>query len=126
MCVLARSSRLVARSRLFRRLITKLKQMFLYNVTIGIDRDVEQEWLQWMRSRYIPAVLNTGTFVDSKMYKVLHNEDDDTVSYSVQFFAEDILQVSEYLEKHERALGAELMQTFQNKHVAFRTLLEEV
>lgn len=100
--------------------------MLLYNVTIGIDRDVEQEWLQWMRSRYIPAVLNTGTFVDSKLYKVLHNEDEGTVSYSVQFFAEDILQVSEYLEKHEQVLGAELMQTFRDKHVAFRTLLEEV
>ena len=101
--------------------------MLLYNVTIGIDRDAEQEWLQWMKARYVPAVLNTGMFLDAKIYKVLHDDENEaTVSYSVQFFAESIIQVSEYLEKYEPGFGAELLLKFRDKHVAFRTLLEEV
>jgi hypothetical protein len=101
--------------------------MLLYNVTIGIDRSAEQEWLQWMKTHYIPAVLNTAMFLDSKIYKVLHDDENEaTVSYSVQFFAESIAKVSEYLEKYEPALGAELLLKFKDRHVAFRTLLEEV
>ena len=100
--------------------------MLLYNVTIGIDRAVEQQWLTWMRERYIPAALSSKLFLDSKMFKVLHDDDEATVSYSVQFFAQSIVEVSEYLEKFEPALGGELMNRFKDRHVAFRTLLEEV
>jgi hypothetical protein len=100
--------------------------MLLYNVTIGIDRDVEQSWLQWMRERYIPVVMSSGLFNQSKMFKVLHDEGEATVSYSVQFFANSIDEVSEFLEKHDAQLGKELMDKFRDRHVAFRTLLEEV
>jgi len=100
--------------------------MLLYNVTIGIDKSAEQEWLKWMRERYIPAALETGLFLDSKIYKVLHDDNESTISYSVQLFAKSITQVVEYLDKYEPALGEELKQMFRDRHVAFRTLLEEV
>lgn len=100
--------------------------MLLYNVTIGIDRNVEQQWLAWMKERYIPAAMSTNLFIEAKMFKVLHDDDEPTVSYSVQFFAEGISQVSSFLEKYDKALAQELMTNFKDRHVAFRTLLEEV
>jgi hypothetical protein len=100
--------------------------MFLYNVTIGIDADVEQEWLQWMKGTHIPDVLRTGMFTSYKMYKVLHENNDGSVSYSVQYFANSLENVVQYLEVLAPALVDEHMQKFKNKHVAFRTLLEEV
>ena len=100
--------------------------MLLYNVTIGIEKKVESQWLQWTKQRYIPLVMATNLFLDSKLYKVLHDDDDSSVSYSVQFFAESIEHVMTYLDKFEPAIGQELMQTFRDRHVAFRTLLEEV
>ncbi|MFZ6009397.1 MAG: DUF4286 family protein [Bacteroidota bacterium] len=100
--------------------------MFLYNVTIGIDRDIEQEWLVWMRENHLPAVHNTGMFVESKIYKVLHDQAEDSVSYSVQHFANTIEQVVQYLEVFAPALMEKHRQRFLNKHVAFSTLLEEV
>ncbi len=100
--------------------------MLLYNVTIGIDKDVEVEWLDWMKQKHIPDVLKTGMFVSSKMYKVLHDQEDETVSYSVQYFAKTIDQIEEYLEVFAPVLIDEHKKRFANKHVAFRTLLEEV
>lgn len=99
--------------------------MLLYNVTIGIDREIEREWLEWMKTEHIPATLGTGMFVDHKVYKVLHDEDEPTVSYSVQYFARTLEDVSRYLEKYEPVLGEALRRRFQDRHVAFRTLLEE-
>jgi hypothetical protein len=100
--------------------------MFLYNVTVGVDGDIEQEWLQWMKAKHIPDVLRTGMFAEYKMYKVLHDNNDGTVSYSVQYFAHTLDDVVKYLETSGPAMAEEHRQKFLNKHVAFRTLLEEV
>jgi hypothetical protein len=100
--------------------------MLLYNVTVGVDKDIEQEWLLWMKESHMPDVLKTGMFVSSKIYKVLHDQDDGTVSYSVQYFAKSIDHIQQYLEVYAPALIEAHRQKFINKHVAFRTLLEEV
>lgn len=100
--------------------------MLLYNVTVGIDKDSEEEWLQYMREHHIRAVLDTGLFVGHKMYKVLHDQEDGTISYSIQYFARTIDDVQAYLERFAPTLIEEHRKRFQNRHVAFRTLLEEV
>jgi len=100
--------------------------MLLYNVTIGIDKDVEQEWLQWMKQVHMPDVMRTGMFVDSKIFKVLHDQEDGTSSYSVQYFSPTLDHVVQYLEVYAPVLVEQHRQRYLNKHVAFRTLLEEV
>lgn len=98
--------------------------MFLYNVTVGIDQANESEWLRWMKESHMQNVLNTGMFLSAKIYKVLHDNEDGTLSYSVQYTAESLENVVQYLEKFAPALIEEHKQKF--KHVAFRTLLEEM
>jgi hypothetical protein len=100
--------------------------MFLFNNTIGIDRVVEQRWLSWLKETHIPTVMNTGLFIEFKMYKVLHENEDDTISYSIQFFSTTIDNVQQYLENFAPTHAAELQKEFKNRHVAFRTLLQEI
>ena len=100
--------------------------MLLYNITVGIDTDIESEWLQWMKTVHVPAVMGTGMFVDSRLYKVLQDENEGTVSYSVQYFSESIDNVQQYLEVYGPKLIEQHRQRYLNKHVAFQTLLEEV
>ena len=99
--------------------------MFLYNVTVGIDKDIEEEWLLWMKNEHIPDVLNTSMFTGYKIYKVLHDNNDGTISYSVQYFSETLENVVQYLENFAPPLIEKHKQKFGGKHVAFRTLLEE-
>ena len=100
--------------------------MLLYNVTVGIDRDAEAEWLQYMREKHIQEVLNTGLFTGHKMYKVLHDQEDGTISYSIQYFARSIEDIQQYLEVFAPVLIEQHRKKFEHRHVAFRTLLEEV
>ena len=100
--------------------------MFLYNVTIGIDKDIEQEWLQWMKEEHVVKVMNTGMFVDYKIYKVLHDLDEGSVSYSFQYFAETIIHITTYFDRFAPALSEDLRTRFRDKHIAFMTLLEQV
>jgi hypothetical protein len=100
--------------------------MLLYNVTVGIDKDAEQEWLEYMRDKHIQDVMNTGLFVQSKMYKVLHDQEDGTTSYSIQYFARSIEDIQQYLEVFAPVLIEQHKKKFANRHIAFRTLLEEI
>ncbi|HRJ31395.1 MAG TPA: DUF4286 family protein [Cyclobacteriaceae bacterium] len=100
--------------------------MYLYNVTIGIDKEVELEWLAWMKNEHIPDVLATNMFITHKVYKVLHDNEDGTASYSIQYFADSLDKVVHYLEHLAPALIEKHKQKYGNRHVAFRTLLEEV
>jgi hypothetical protein len=100
--------------------------MYLYNVTIGIDRDVEQEWLAWMKNEHIPDVMATNMFVSNRIYKVLHDNEDGTTSYSIQYLSESLDNVVKYLEEFAPGLIEKHKQKYGSRHVAFRTLLEEV
>ena len=61
--------------------------MIIYNVTINIDHSVHDKWLQWMQNKHISDVLATGLFNNARFVKVLV-EEDDGVTYSVQFFSD--------------------------------------
>lgn len=100
--------------------------MLLYNVTVGIDSECEGEWLDYIKGKYIKAVLSTGLFVSHKMYKVLHDSEDGTISYSIQFFANAIQDIQQYLEVFAPPVIEEHRKMFLNRHVTFMTLLEEI
>ncbi len=100
--------------------------MLLYNVTFGIDKVIETEWITWMKTHYIPSLMSTGLFVDYKMYKVLTHDDETSVSYSVQCFSKSIEDVLKYLNEHAPQLTELHREKFKDKHVAFNTLLDEV
>lgn len=100
--------------------------MFLYNVTIGIDKASESEWLDYMRTTYIPDVMATGMFTQARMYRVLHDNEDETTSYSIQYLATSIDKVQQFLEEHGPPIISAHRDRFRNRHVAFMTLLEEV
>lgn len=100
--------------------------MILYNVTVGIDEDVEEEWLAWMIQIHIPEVMATEMFKDFEVYKIISEEKPGTSSYSIQYFAESMNEIQYYLSEYAPALVQRHMERYKDKHVAFRTLLEKV
>ncbi len=100
--------------------------MILYNVTVNIDKDVEHEWLHWMKSVHIPAVMATGQFIEYSFYHLIGEVNNGGETYSVQYFAHSMKQIDTYLEDHATKLRNDVMEKYANKHVAFRTVLETV
>lgn len=99
--------------------------MILYNVTVNIDQTVEQEWLQWMKEVHIPEVMATGMFLENKIFKLLVEEEQGT-TYSFQYFAKSIKELNQYLQKFAPALQQDHAVKYNNKFVAFRSMLELV
>jgi len=99
--------------------------MYLYNITYNIDRDIEDHWIEWMKRIHLPKIMATGYFESYKFYRLL-NVMEEGVTYSAQFFAANLSEIEEYLEKEAPLLIEEHNQKYRHKHVAFRTVLQEV
>ncbi|MDQ3046776.1 MAG: DUF4286 family protein [Bacteroidota bacterium] len=99
--------------------------MIIYNVTVNIENDVREEWLQWMRELHIPEVMATGYFLEHKICKVLVDEEQGT-TYSIQYTCKNMQDYQEYQTKHAPQLQKEVKDKYGDKFVAFRTLLEVI
>lgn len=99
--------------------------MFLYNVTLILEDAAATEWLQWMEETHVPAVMATGMFSDHKLLKVVDSPNEG-VTYCAQYIADTIEKYNEYLDVYAPALQAELQAKFENRFVAYRTLMEFV
>jgi len=100
--------------------------MIVYNVTSGVDKAVEVEWLQWMKEVHLPQIMKTGMFVSYKFYKVLSGDDQTSVSYAVQFMAPSMNNIEKYLDKFAPQLRNETKKRFNLSVTSFRTLLQEI
>ncbi|GMQ31417.1 DUF4286 family protein [Algoriphagus confluentis] len=100
--------------------------MILYNITINVTPDIEEDFLSWMRSTHIPEVLETGIFHDHKFLRLLHESEDGSTNYCIQYFTHSMEQMMEYEKKHAALLRAKTQERYRDKAVAFRTLLETI
>ncbi len=97
--------------------------MIIYNVTVKINTEVVEEWLQWMRKHHIPKVLETGTFVRCRVSKLDINEaDGETFAIQYDCFSQEML--NKYMSLYAPALQKEHMDRYSGKFVAFRTTLQ--
>ena len=99
--------------------------MYIYNVTINIQEDVHDQWVEWMKKEHIPDMLNTGKFKKALMTKVMVNEEMGGVTYSVQYTAESKQMLERYYKEDAETLRAKT-GAFEGKFVAFRTELEVI
>ena len=99
--------------------------MILYNVTLAVDDSIHDQWMEWMIKEHIPEVMATNKFVDFKAFKVLL-EKEGSITYSIQYFADNLTQVQLYLANDAHELQAKHRTMFGDGAVAFRTVLEEL
>ena len=100
--------------------------MIIYNVTINIDADVHDEWLKWMLEKHIPDVLATGLFLESRISRMLIEEEGDGITYSIQYTLESMEKMDEYEKNHAPQLKADVLNKYDGKFGAFRTKMEVV
>jgi hypothetical protein len=101
--------------------------MILYNVTVNVENDVREEWVEWMKSVHIPDVLQTGYFSGHTFLKLLNEEAGGSgTTYAVQYHCPSLAHLQRYLEQEAPRLQREHIERYKGKFVAFRTFLETV
>lgn len=96
--------------------------MFLYNVTVSLDPEIENEWLTYMREEHIKDVLATKCFIECKLSRV-HGEEEHGVTYSVMYLLPSKAKYDEYQLQYAPALQKDHTDKFEGRFAAFRTTL---
>ena len=99
--------------------------MVICNTTISIDNSVVEEWTIWMKATYIPLLMNTGSFIDVRLFKVLNNQDQGGSSFALMMMSRDMQTYTDFEAKHARKLDQLHNVKYGSKFVSFRTMLEE-
>jgi len=100
--------------------------MVVYNVTVNIDQDVHDEWLQWMVEVHIPDVLRTGLFIDGRISRLDVQEEMGGATYSIQYTLPSKEHLGTYQEKFAPGLQQQHSERYDGKFVAFRTVMDVV
>ncbi len=101
--------------------------MIIYNVTINVEDDIHEAWLEWMLEQHIPDVMATNMFLAYKIMRIISRQEDETgQTYAIQYQTESIDKYNQYQQEFAPALQAETQKKFGGKFVAFRTLLEDL
>ena len=100
--------------------------MIIYNVTISIDKDVENHWLDWMKNTHIPDVMQKELFIDCKISKVLEEAVSGGHTYAIAYSCKNMHNYEKYQNEFAPKLQAEHTNKFAGKFAAYRTLLEVV
>ena len=99
--------------------------MIVYNDTIIIEETIHDEWLNWIKTVHIPAIMATGCFQSYKILTVIDSPNEG-VTYCIQYNADNIDQFQQYYMNHLHKFQAIHQQQFDEKFVMFNTLMKEV
>lgn len=100
--------------------------MLLYNVTVTVDLDVHDDWVQWMRGTHIPDVMSTGMFISYRMNRLIGHDHADAEIYTMQYLVKDMAHLVRYQEAFAPALQRQHSQRYDGKYAAFRTVMEVI
>lgn len=98
--------------------------MIIYNVTVKITLDSADEWVAWMKEEHMPELMKTGLFTDSRLCRLLEQDETDGRTYAAQYFCNSIDDYNTYIDKYAQGMRDKGFTRFGSRFVAFRTVME--
>lgn len=100
--------------------------MIIYNTTYLVSDKAYTSFLKWITTKHIPHQLELGYFKNPRVCKVLHEEQQEGTSVSVQLEAENIEAVTIWNEKHGDLFKMEISSLFSEEVLCFSTCMEVI
>lgn len=98
----------------------------LYIVSIKVDRDVTEDWEEWMADVHVPDVLDTACFASAAIARDEKASTRDRQAYRIVYRATSREAYEEYVEEYADELQAEHTGRYRGQFEASRELLPVV
>jgi hypothetical protein len=97
----------------------------VYNISFQIAPNLQEQWLLWMKSKFIPMVVETACFENQHFYE-LDVTEDQAPTYTMQLFAQTPENLAKFTESYAAALLDELHKTWGDQCFHFVTTMRIV
>lgn len=100
--------------------------MIIFNTTLHVDDSVHDECLEYLKTIYIPQSLKDNLIDSPALFKIESVHEEGGISYALQFRAQDMDILDQWVAAVGGALQHDMGQKFGNKVSGFATILEEI
>lgn len=101
--------------------------MIIYSVTVAIDREIEDDWVAWMRDVHLDDVLATGCFERASFRRVLQPDlHRGRATYTTEYLCPSMERFETYEQEHAPRLRQDVLDRYAQRFSASRMLLETV
>lgn len=100
--------------------------MFIYNITVKVDYEILEDWLNWQKDKHIPEIMAIGLFTNSRMFKLLDQDESEGSTYVLQFLSLTKENYNRYISKYAPLLREKAINEWGNRFLAFHTLMMAV
>ena len=69
--------------------------MIIYNVTVSVEENSKEDWLNWMKIEHIPDVMNCGTFTKAQINRVIVEADSDN-TFAIAYTCSSMKELHQY------------------------------
>ncbi len=97
--------------------------MIIYNVTMKVANEIAIEWVRWMKEEHMPGLLRTGLFIESRLCRILEQDESDGITYAAMYMCDSLEDYHEYIRNHAPAMREKGQNKFGDQFVAFRTVM---
>lgn len=97
--------------------------MIIYNTTYHIHSQSDTEFIDWIKSRYIPIAIESGLLASPQLALIMSDKKDEGLSYSLQFKVESMDILEKWYKETGLGLVKELETKFSNHIAGFSTLM---
>lgn len=99
--------------------------MIIYNVTVSVEEDFTNDWLNWMKTEHIPEVMACGIFTKAQINRVIA-EGDSNNTFAIAYTCVSMRDLHRYQTKFSSNLQKKHIDRYGDKVVAFRTVMDVI
>ncbi len=100
--------------------------MLIYNVTVKVEHAIATGWLDWMQKEHIPDMINTGCFTHATMLHLYEQDDEEGITYAIQYHALSQPLYEKYIEEFAPILRKKAQEKWGDHFIAFRSVMKIV
>jgi hypothetical protein len=97
--------------------------MILYNTTVKVDHDINDEFLQWVKKHFAEAMA-TGLVTDVSTFRLLGVDIEDGMTYSLQYKLPDLGTYDKFIIVIDSVFKKDLHERYGMKQISFSSVLQ--
>jgi len=99
--------------------------MIIYNVTSSVDKSITKDWLNWMKTKHIPDLIDCGCFLKVQINKVITQADTNN-TFAISYTCINMSELHRYQVNFSSDFQKKHRLRFGNQVDSFRTILEVI
>lgn len=100
--------------------------MILYNTTYQMPVADARAFVIWVHEIMFPRVKGFGVMKHGRLSRILSHKEEDSECFALQFETESTARLHYWFVKQGKALGEELVNTFEGRVIGFSTMMEVI